>query len=170
MRPDIFTRRYGHGPRHALGIHCTLAHSGAWRGVGEALEDEISLLCFDLPSHGKSGDWDGKGNLHDVATDMARSLLTEPMDVIGHSFGATIGLRLAIESPELVRSLTMIEPVYFAAALVDDPERVAAADRNIMSRPASLFCAMTVRGCWHRGCLSVRRCRCCCWTALPQAT
>ncbi|MEH6391591.1 MAG: alpha/beta hydrolase [Sulfitobacter sp.] len=130
MRPEIFTRRFGHGPRRALGIHCTLAHSGAWRGVGEALADELSLLCFDLPSHGKSGDWDGQDNVHDVATDMARSLLTEPMDIIGHSFGATIGLRLAVESPELVRSLTMIEPVYFAAALVDDPARVAAADRN----------------------------------------
>ena len=56
--------------------------------------------------------------------------MTEPIDIIGHSFGATIGLRIAIENPELVRSLTMIEPVYFAAALADDPARVAAADRN----------------------------------------
>eukprot|EP00919_Chromeraceae_sp_WS-2016_P063138 GHVR01149392.1.p1 GENE.GHVR01149392.1~~GHVR01149392.1.p1 ORF type:complete len:194 (+),score=48.76 GHVR01149392.1:322-903(+) len=61
---------------------------------------------------------------------MVRDLLTEPTDIIGHSFGATIGLRIAIENPELVRSLTMIEPVYFAAALADDPARVAAGDRN----------------------------------------
>jgi lipase len=126
----LFTRHFGHGPRQALAIHCTLAHSGAWRGVGEALADDLTLLCCDLPSHGKSQDWDGDGDLHERSTDLVRDLLTEPTDIIGHSFGATIGLRIAIENPELVRSLTMIEPVYFAAALADDPARVAAGDRN----------------------------------------
>ncbi|AXI51837.1 MULTISPECIES: alpha/beta fold hydrolase [unclassified Sulfitobacter] len=130
MSSGLYTRQFGHGPRHALAVHCTLAHSGAWRGVGEALADELTLLCPDLPSHGKSADWDGQGDLHARATDLVRELVTEPIDIIGHSFGATIGLRIAIENPELVRSLTMIEPVYFAAALADDPARVAAADRN----------------------------------------
>lgn len=130
MTLQTFTRSFGHGPRKALAIHCSLAHSGAWRAVGEALSDELTMLAYDLPSHGKSADWDGRGNVHDVATDMARALLTEPMDIIGHSFGATVGLRLAIESPELVRSLTMFEPVYFAAALQDDPDRVAAGNAN----------------------------------------
>ncbi len=130
MTLETYSRSFGHGPRQALAIHCSLAHSGAWRGVAEALKDDLTLVAYDLPSHGKSADWDGQGNVHDVATDMGRALLTEPMDIIGHSFGATVGLRLAIENPELVRSLTMIEPVYFAAAVVDDPDRVAAADRN----------------------------------------
>ncbi len=131
MTLATFTRSFGHGPRKALAIHCTLAHSGAWRSVGEALADDLTMLAYDLPSHGKSADWDGQGNVHDVATDMARTLLTEPMDIIGHSFGATVGLRLAIESPELVRSLTLFEPVYFAAAMADDPEGATSAmDRN----------------------------------------
>jgi len=121
---QTFTRSFGHGPRKALAIHCSLAHSGAWRGVGDALCDELTILAYDLPMHGKSGDWDGQGNIHDIATDMARALLTEKMDLIGHSFGATVALRLAIEVPELVRSVTMIEPVYFAAVLQDEPERV----------------------------------------------
>lgn len=124
MSLDTFTRTFGNGPRQALAIHCSLAHSGAWRGVGEALSDDATLLAYDLPMHGRSGGWDGKGNIHDIATDMARALLNEPMDIIGHSFGATVALRLAIETPELVRSVTMIEPVYFAAVLEDEPERV----------------------------------------------
>jgi pimeloyl-ACP methyl ester carboxylesterase len=88
------------------------------------LSDQLSITAYDLPSHGGSSDWDGSGDLHDVATDMGRALLKEPMDLIGHSFGATVALRLAIENPELVRSLTMIEPVYFAAALEDHPEQL----------------------------------------------
>jgi lipase len=116
------THLYEGAERRALAIHCTLGHSGAWRGVAAALNDDLSLLAFDLPSHGKSGVWDRTGNVHDVATDMARGLIEGPMDLIGHSFGATIALRIAVESPELVRSLTLIEPVYFAAVLADEPE------------------------------------------------
>ena len=41
------------------------------------------------------------------------------MDVIGHSFGAMIALRLAIEHPERVRSLVLVEPVFFAIAKQD---------------------------------------------------
>lgn len=115
------SRTFGHGPRKALGIHCTLAHSGALKGLGTALADVATLLAYDLPSHGQSGDWDRTGNVHDLATDMGRALLTEPMDLFGHSFGATVAMRLAIEMPDMVRSLTMFEPVYFAAAAADDP-------------------------------------------------
>jgi lipase len=67
-------------------------------GVAEALDRDLTLLAYDLPSHGKSADWDAQGNVHDVATDMARALITEPMDIIRHTFGATVGLRLAIKA------------------------------------------------------------------------
>jgi lipase len=118
------TRTYGQGPRKALAIHCTLAHSGTLAGLAGELSDLLTTVAYDLPSHGGSADWDGTGNLHDVATDMGLALLTEPTDLIGHSFGATVALRLAIAHPELVRSVTMIEPVYFAAALKDEPKLV----------------------------------------------
>ncbi|MEP1792954.1 alpha/beta hydrolase [Parasphingorhabdus sp.] len=130
MRLHAHTHLYEGAARRALAVHCTLGHVGAWRGVASALKDDLSLLAFDLPSHGKSGVWDRTGNLHDVATDMARQIicsgaLPTPVDLIGHSFGATIALRIAVESPQLVRSLTMIEPVYFAAALQDNPDLLA---------------------------------------------
>jgi pimeloyl-ACP methyl ester carboxylesterase len=115
------THLYAGATRQALAIHCTLGHSGAWRGLAAALKDDLSILAFDLPSHGKSGVWDRTGNVHDVATDMARGLIDGPVDLVGHSFGATVALRIAVETPELVRSLTMIEPVFFAAALLDEP-------------------------------------------------
>jgi len=129
------THLYEGGTRRALAIHCTLGHTGAWRGVAAALKDDLSLLAFDLPSHGKSEVWDRTGNIHDVATDMARGVLSgdqldAPVDLIGHSFGATIALRIAVESSELVRSLTLIEPVFFAVALQDDPSLLAEYERE----------------------------------------
>lgn len=125
MIPHIHRRTFGSGARTVLAIHCSLGHSGAWRGVGAALGDIATLHAFDLPSHGRSGDWDGTGDLHDTATDMARAVLSDlgdgPVDIIGHSFGATVALRLAMEDPDRVRSASLFEPVFFAPAFVDDP-------------------------------------------------
>ncbi|MDF1727615.1 MAG: alpha/beta hydrolase, partial [Sulfitobacter sp.] len=51
-----------------------------------------------------------------------------PMDVIGQSFGAATALRLAVARPDLVRSLTVFEPVFFAAARWHDPQALGGDD------------------------------------------
>lgn len=120
---DFHVRHWGHGTRRAILIHCSLAHSGAWSGLAERLDGALDMAAFDLPGHGRGPDWDRATDAHDISTRMAAELAGQgPVDLIGHSFGATVALRLAIERPELVRSLTMIEPVFFAAArLAGDP-------------------------------------------------
>lgn len=120
----VFVRSFGTGPRKALALHCTIAHSGAWRPLASEMENEVTLVTPDMLSHGRSPDWDGQGDFQDRGVEAVEHLLTGPMDVIGHSFGATIALRLAVAYPHLVRSLTMIEPVYFAVAQLDAPELV----------------------------------------------
>lgn len=117
---------FGEGPRRALALHCTLGHAGAWRGVGKALGHAMTLTAPDMPGHGGAADWDGTGDLHDAWTETALAFLETPMDVIGHSFGATVALRLAIAHPEKVRSLTLTEPVFFAAAKSQAPQALAA--------------------------------------------
>ncbi len=74
------------------------------------------MLAFDLPGHGRSGDWRGEGDYHALSAAIAADFCTPPRHVIGHSLGATIALRLALERPGLVKSLVLIEPVLFAAA------------------------------------------------------
>jgi pimeloyl-ACP methyl ester carboxylesterase len=110
-----YWRVFGHGSRPALAIHCSLAHSGAWAGVADRLGERVTLTAFDLPGHGKSAEWDGDDFLTE-ATLIASSFVDGPVDLIGHSFGAVVALRLAIAQPETVRTLTLIEPVLFAAA------------------------------------------------------
>ena len=121
----VYARQFGHGPRQVLAIHCTLAHSGAWRGLAAQMADEATFTAFDMLTHGRSADWDGQGDVQDRMVEIAESLLTERMDVIGHSFGATVALRLAMAHPERVRSLTLVEPVYFCFAMQDAPDLVA---------------------------------------------
>ena len=128
---DIHYTNIGEGPRDVLAIHCTLAHSGAWRGLVREMAGDVTLRGFDMPSHGRSADWSPEaGDYQDLTVAAAHRLLDRPMDVLGHSFGATVALRLAAEQPGLVRSLTLIEPVFFAVAGQDAPEIVVAHDAD----------------------------------------
>lgn len=118
---DTHLTTFGNGPRKALLLHCSLGHSGAYAKLGAALGGALTTTCFDQPGHGRTEDWRSDRDLQDVVTDMASELLTEPVDLIGHSFGGTVALRLAVDRPDLVRSLTLIEPVMMAIAKADDP-------------------------------------------------
>ena len=112
----VHWRDFGIGPERGLMLHCALAHSKAWTGVAAELDGLLTMIAPDMPGHGKSADWDHRGDLHDQVTAIARACLGDGGHVIGHSFGATVALRLAIEAPDLVHSVTLIEPVLFAAA------------------------------------------------------
>ena len=100
-------------------LHCTMAHSGAWKGVMQRLNDVSVMTAMDLPGHGRSGPRDMSTTWQTQSTEMAIKLLEQtghPADLVGHSFGATVALRIAVERPDLARSLTLIEPVFFSAA------------------------------------------------------
>ena len=106
------------GARPVLALHCSLAHAGAWSGLAGHLSG-ITLTATDQPGHGRAADWQPGTDLHGLATAQSIAMaehLGKPLDLIGHSFGGTVALRIALERPDLVRSLTLIEPVIFAAA------------------------------------------------------
>jgi pimeloyl-ACP methyl ester carboxylesterase len=88
--------------------------------MAQAMPD-LAITAPDLPGHGESADWDGSGDYHDLSTAVAAAVLSDlaqngPVDLFGHSLGATIALRLALATPEQIRSLTLFEPVLFCAA------------------------------------------------------
>ncbi|MFN3207745.1 MAG: alpha/beta fold hydrolase [Roseovarius sp.] len=118
---DTYWTTFGQGPAPALAIHCSLAHSGSWGALARHLSGALTLTAFDLPGHGRSAAWDGRGEIQKVTAGIAADLLEGPAHIIGHSFGATAALRLAVLRPDLVRSLVLIEPVFFAVALADHP-------------------------------------------------
>ncbi|WP_299848068.1 alpha/beta hydrolase [uncultured Roseovarius sp.] len=119
---ETYWKSYGQGPRAALMIHCSLASSAAWGPLAGHLSGALDMTAFDMPGHGRSAAWDDRGEIQGVTADIAAAFLEGPTDVIGHSFGATVALRLAVERPELVRTLTLIEPVLIAVALADRPD------------------------------------------------
>lgn len=123
--PKTHWRVLGQGPCAALALHCNLGHSGAFRALGTALDDLLTIEAPDMPGHGHSAP-NQPGSL--TVQPMLEAILariTSPVHVIGHSYGGLLALRLAIERPDLVRSLSLYEPVIMLAARKLAPELVA---------------------------------------------
>ncbi|MCH2165190.1 MAG: alpha/beta hydrolase [Marinovum sp.] len=125
-------RVMGEGPRSALAVHCSLAHSGSWRDVSRHLAERLTITAFDLPGHGRSASWDGEREIQSLSCAIGAALVPDggKIDVLGHSFGGTVALRYALDHPERVRSLTLIEPVFFAAAIRGHPHTQARLDED----------------------------------------
>lgn len=110
-------------------IHSALADAGAWDGLIEALDMDVEPVLIELPGHGTADDWDETRGFSDQALEIALDALPpEPVPLVGHSLGAVIALRLAVEKFYRVSSLVMIEPVFFAAVTGTDVGDKAARD------------------------------------------
>lgn len=156
----------GSGPRRALALHCTMAHGGAWGGVAKVLGDRMTLIAPDMPSHGQSADWDGSSDFSQTVFEASMAALDPvPMDVIGHSFGAATALRMVVEHPDRIRSLTLFEPVFFAAGIAEAPDIAADDNRNLEQMEQALreqdyiAAARAFSGMWSDGAV---------WDALPE--
>ena len=120
----------GDPARPALALHCMMGSAASWGAVVERLGGRIDVTAPDLPLHGRGPAWQAGGESFADATLRLAQPLAETLaaraadgriDLIGHSFGAVAALRLALHAPARVRSLTLIEPVLFAA--LPAPER-----------------------------------------------
>lgn len=108
------------GTRPVLALHCSLAHAGAWAALADRLHG-VTVTATDQPGHGRSAAWDGVSDFHALTTAQSIAMAEElgqgaPIDLFGHSFGGTVAVRVALTRPDLVRSLTLVEPVLFAVA------------------------------------------------------
>ena len=123
-------RRATRSPRR-----CCSCTAGACRpacyadGVSRLTAAGVRVVAPCLPGFGGSDPLPlHRAGLADYAHRIARLLevLGEdgPVFVAGHSFGGGIALQLATERPDLVRSLTLVNPVG-GGALPDSPDRVA---------------------------------------------
>ncbi len=120
----------GDPARPALALHCMMGSAASWGAVVERLGGRIDVSAPDLTLHGRGPAWQAGGeSFADATLRLARPLAETlaaraadgRIDLIGHSFGAVAALRLALHAPARVRSLTLIEPVLFAA--LPAPER-----------------------------------------------
>ncbi len=76
-----------------------------WHQVAPALSDRFAVVCADLPAHLTVGEL-----AHDMLT-LMRRLGHRHFSVAGHDFGAHVAARLALDAPDKVDRLGLIEAV-----------------------------------------------------------
>lgn len=104
-----------------LAAHCSCASSREWGFLYEALAKDHHILAPDLLGYGKSPAWPPAGGVPTITdVDVLEAMLaqcSEPVHLVGHSYGAVICLELARRDAESnhnrIRSLFLIEPVAF---------------------------------------------------------
>lgn len=91
----------GEGPVLLL-LHGAGAATHSWRGLAPLLARHYRLVMPDLPGHGFTRHRAGRSTLDAMAADVTTLLDTlgeVPAAYVGHSAGATIALRLALDAP-----------------------------------------------------------------------
>lgn len=103
----------GDGPPLLLAHGSALSHS-IWRGFGylKALRSKYRLILPDLRGHGRSDKpYDPASYAMDLVTGDVLAILdalhVERTHYFGYSFGARVGLSLAVRAPERLRTLTV---------------------------------------------------------------
>jgi len=120
-------------------LHCSASSGRQWDGLVGSLPQQFLPCAPDLYGYGAAARWSGPGriNLSAEARLAAEALPADArkLHLVGHSYGGAVALRLALEQPWRVQSLTLIEPVAFHTLkeggrpekrLLDSVHRIAA--------------------------------------------
>jgi pimeloyl-ACP methyl ester carboxylesterase len=96
-------------------LHCSGSSGAQWRSLAEKLGTRYRVIAPDLIGYGKSAPWSGQGefSLAQEAAALGGVLTGEPVHLVGHSYGGGLALHIARTRPELLRTLTLIEPSAF---------------------------------------------------------
>lgn len=103
----LHSETIGHGPELVL-LHGWGAHSGVWAGMREALAENFSVTCIDLPGHGHSPyDQSAMASL----PSLAEAVLAEaPLNAswLGWSLGGLVAQQVALLEPGRLEKLILL--------------------------------------------------------------
>ncbi|MEU4157284.1 alpha/beta hydrolase [Actinoplanes sp. NPDC026670] len=139
---DLYFEVAGEGEPVLL-LHGGFCSLESLRAQSDALIPDHRVFAFERPGHGRSADIDEEyGYERGLADTVAYLDLVglESAHVVGYSDGAIIGLLLALDHPERVRSLTAIsanlDPSAFTAPGEEDAEPAAVGEED--AEPAAV--------------------------------
>ena len=108
-------RLWGHGPKNILAIGGWLSDSHVYdQFLANLSPDEFTVLLPDFRGYGASRDRSGHYTLDEIAQDAvaaAGSLGWRAYDVLGHSMGGGVALKVAHLAGQAVRRIVLICPV-----------------------------------------------------------
>jgi pimeloyl-ACP methyl ester carboxylesterase len=124
MSKETYSRSLMHVEQQGSGPKVVFVHGGEEAGGAVAFASQsplahaFTLILPDLPGHGQSPAQGHKNVERDAL--LIADLLGNGAHLVGHSYGGKVALRVAAQHPEVVHSLTLVEPATFDIAK-DDP-------------------------------------------------
>ncbi|MBO9451222.1 alpha/beta fold hydrolase [Tropicibacter sp. R16_0] len=115
---QIAYREAGQGEPVML-IHGVGMQSAAWGPQVDALSATHHVIAVDMPGHGGSDPLPEAAELPDFvawASEVLRALNVGPVNLAGHSMGALIAGGMAIEHPEQIRRVAVVNGVHRRSA------------------------------------------------------
>ena len=104
-------QQLGSGPSVVL-IHGTGASAHSWRSLAPLLARRWSVLAFDLPGHAFTVGAPGGGLTLNAISDAVATLLEKlsirPQLIVGHSAGAAIAVRMALDARVAPRAIVSL--------------------------------------------------------------
>jgi pimeloyl-ACP methyl ester carboxylesterase len=122
-------------------VHGSFLDLRFWEPQRQAIAQLYRFIAYNRRYHGPAA-WPDTGKDYSAATHAAdlaaflRQLQAGPVHLVGHSYGGLLATLVAIEHPELLRSVTLAEPG-MGALLADMPEgKSVLDDRSQAMAPA----------------------------------
>jgi pimeloyl-ACP methyl ester carboxylesterase len=140
----VYWMEKGHGAPVVF-VHGIPTDSRAWNGQIDAVAAEFRAVVFSrrwaFPNRGRGAVSDStvEANADDLA-ELVLRLQLPPAHLVGHSYGGFIAAYLATRRPELIRSLTLVEPA-IASLLLRDPKSRLQALGLLLRSPATAVAA-----------------------------
>lgn len=100
-----------------VALHCSGADGGEWRELGAILGSRAAMVAPGLVGTDAGGPWDGRHafTLEDEVRPLAARIdaIDGPVQLVGHSYGGAVALRLALSRPGRIASVVLYEPSAF---------------------------------------------------------
>ncbi|WP_428648934.1 alpha/beta fold hydrolase [Roseibium sp.] len=121
LRPDFpahlpFREQEATGPDDGVPVVLLHGFGGdrqTWVNIQTGLAPRKRSLAFDLPGHGEALDWPRIGHAGIAAKAVVQSLEAlglSKVHLVGHSMGGAVAALIALRTPELAASLTLLAP------------------------------------------------------------
>ena len=140
---DLYVEEHGDGDPLLL-IQGLGQGLWAWREQVPAFARSYMTIAFDLRGTGRSSRPPGPYRIADLAGDAADVLDGRAARVVGLSMGGYIALTLALERPELVRSLVLVSTGAGGSDRTRRPLEVRDAFLDALARPYEEYARATM--------------------------